>query len=109
MPPIVPGPPSGRRPGACYPSRLRRARRATRTPVRTRSRAGGLGAYSRPRPPRRRLEVRVLALIGILLLVWLAITIIGAVIKGLFWLAVVGLIFFLITAAFGWGKHNTRV
>jgi len=68
-----------------------------------------LRAYSQPRQTRRRLEVRVLALIGILLLVWLAITIIGAVLKGLFWLAVVGLIFFLITAAFGWGKHNTRV
>src|SRR3954452_917490 len=109
MPPIVPGPPSGRRPGACYPSRLRRAGRATRSPVRRRSRTGGLRAYSQPRQTRRRLEVRVLALIGILLLVWLAITIIGAVIKGLFWLAVVGLIFFLITAALGWGKRNTRV
>src|SRR3954449_3790455 len=114
MPPIVPGPPSGRRPGACYPSRLRRAGRATRSPARRRSRTsrsctGRLRAYSQPRQTRRRLEVRVLALIGILLLVWLAITIIGAVIKGLFWLAVVGLIFFLITAAFGWGKRNTRV
>jgi hypothetical protein len=68
-----------------------------------------LRAYSQPRQTRRRLEVHVLALIGILLLVWLAITIIGAVIKGLFWLAVVGLIFFLITAALGWGKRNTRV
>src|SRR3954452_8365939 len=109
MPPIVPGPPSGRRPGACYPSRLRRAGRARGSPVRRRSRTGGLRGSSQPRHTRRRLEVRVLALIGILLLVWLAITIIGAVIKGLFWLAVVGLIFFLITAAFGWGKHNTRV
>jgi hypothetical protein len=51
----------------------------------------------------------VLALIGILLVVWLAITIIGAVAKGLFWLAVLGLLFFLATAALGWGKRNTRV
>jgi hypothetical protein len=51
----------------------------------------------------------VLALIGILLVVWLVITIVGAVFKGLFWLAVLGLLFFLATAAFGWGKRNTRV
>jgi hypothetical protein len=51
----------------------------------------------------------VLALIGILLVAWLLITIIVAVIKGLFWLAVVGLILFLATAALGWGKRNTRV
>jgi hypothetical protein len=51
----------------------------------------------------------VLAVIGILLVAWLLITIIGAVIKGLFWLAVVGLILFLATAALGWGKRNTRV
>jgi hypothetical protein len=51
----------------------------------------------------------VLALIGILLVAWLLITIIVAVIKGLFWLAVVGLVLFLATAALGWGKRNTRV
>jgi hypothetical protein len=51
----------------------------------------------------------VFALIGILLVVWLLITIIGTVMKGLFWLAVVGLILFLTTAALGWGKRNTRV
>jgi hypothetical protein len=51
----------------------------------------------------------VLRLIGLLLVVWLALTIIGAVVKGLFWLAVVGLIFFVATAVLGWGKRNTRV
>jgi hypothetical protein len=51
----------------------------------------------------------VLRLIGLLLVVWLAITVIGAVINGLFWLAVVGLIFFLATAAFGYGRRNSRV
>ena len=32
----------------------------------------------------------------------------GAVIKGLFWLAVVGLIFFAATAAIGWNKRNNK-
>ncbi len=45
-------------------------------------------------------------LIGILLVVWLAITVIGAVVKGLFWLAVLGLLFFAATAAIGWNKRD---
>ena len=45
-------------------------------------------------------------LIGILLVVWLAVTLIGAVVKGLFWLAVVGVLFFLGTAALGWNKRR---
>jgi hypothetical protein len=34
-----------------------------------------------------------------LLAIWLVITVIGVVIKGLFWLFVIGLVLFLITAA----------
>jgi hypothetical protein len=51
----------------------------------------------------------VLQLIGLLLVVWLVITDVGALVKGLFWLVVVGLLLFLVTAALGWGKRNTRV
>jgi hypothetical protein len=51
----------------------------------------------------------VLRLIGLLLLVWLVITVLGALVKGLFWLAVVGLLLFVATAALGWNKRNTRV
>ena len=51
----------------------------------------------------------VLRLLGLLLVVWLAFTLIGALVKGLFWLAVVGLLFFVVTAIFGWNKRNTRV
>ena len=51
----------------------------------------------------------MLRLLGVLLLVWLVVTVVGAVIKGLFWLAVVGLVLFVLTAAFGWGKRDTRV
>jgi hypothetical protein len=48
----------------------------------------------------------VLRFLGLLLVVWLVITVLGAVIKGLFWLAVVGAIFFVATAALGWNKRN---
>ena len=44
--------------------------------------------------------------IGILLVVWLVVTVIGSVVKGLFWLAVVGLIFFAATAALGLTKRD---
>jgi hypothetical protein len=47
-------------------------------------------------------------LIGILLVVWLVITVVGAVVKGLFWLAVLGLIFFGVTAALGWNKRDNK-
>jgi hypothetical protein len=51
----------------------------------------------------------VLRLLGLLLVVWLVITVAGALIKGLFWLAVVGLLLFAVTAVMGWNKRNTRV
>jgi hypothetical protein len=49
----------------------------------------------------------VLGIIALLLVVWLVVIVIGAVIKGLFWLAVVGLLFFLGTAALGWVRRRT--
>ena len=48
----------------------------------------------------------MLRLLGLLLVIWLAITVVGAVVKGLFWLAVVGLVFFVATAALGWNKRG---
>ena len=48
----------------------------------------------------------MLRLLGLLLFVWLAITVIGAVVKGLFWVAVVGLLFVVATAALGWNKRG---
>jgi hypothetical protein len=53
--------------------------------------------------------VLVLRLLGLLLVVWLVLTVVGAVVKGLFWLAVVGLLFFVGTAVLGWNKRGTRV
>lgn len=49
----------------------------------------------------------MLGFIALLLVVWLVVTIIGAVVKGLFWLAVVGLLFFLGTAALGWTRRRS--
>ena len=50
----------------------------------------------------------MLQLIGLLLVVWLVVTLIGAVVKGLFWLAVVGALFFVATAALGWNKRENK-
>jgi hypothetical protein len=45
--------------------------------------------------------VPVVALIVVVLVVWLVLAILGFVIKGLFWLAIVGIVLFLATAALG--------
>jgi hypothetical protein len=50
----------------------------------------------------------VLRFLGLLLAVWLVITVIGVVIKGLFWLAVLGLVFFVGTAAIGWARRDNK-
>jgi hypothetical protein len=46
------------------------------------------------------------AIIGVLLIIWLVTAILGAVIKGLFWLAVVGGLLFVGTAIYGWTKRQ---
>jgi len=51
----------------------------------------------------------VLTFIALLLVLWLALVIIGAVVEGLFWLLVVGAVLFLTTAAYGWVRRNTTV
>jgi hypothetical protein len=48
----------------------------------------------------------LLRILLVLLVVWIALTVIGAVVKGLFWLAVVGLLLFLGTAALGSGRRR---
>ena len=49
----------------------------------------------------------MLRFLGLLLAIWLVVTVLGAVIKGLFWLAVIGVVLFLATAAFGWIRRRT--
>ncbi len=48
----------------------------------------------------------MLRLLGWLLVIWLALSILGAVVKGLFWLAVVGAVFFVATAVLGLKKRD---
>jgi hypothetical protein len=49
----------------------------------------------------------VLGFIVLLLVVWVALIVVGAIVKGLFWLAVIGLLLFLGTAALGWVRRRT--
>jgi hypothetical protein len=50
----------------------------------------------------------VLAIIAILLVIWLVVTVLGAVIKGLFWLAIIGGLLFLATAAYAAVKRRDK-
>lgn len=42
-----------------------------------------------------------------LLVIWLVFVVLGALLEGLFWLAVVGIVLFLATGAYGWMKRKT--
>lgn len=50
----------------------------------------------------------MLRLLGVLLLVWLVVAVVGAVVEGLFWLTVVGLVLFAATAVAGWLRRSTE-
>lgn len=49
----------------------------------------------------------MLGFLVLLLVIWATVSIAGAVIEGLLWLTVVGVLLFLATAAWGWTKHRT--
>lgn len=46
----------------------------------------------------------MLTFLGILALIWIIITIIGFVVEGILWLAIIGIVAFLSTVIFGWLK-----
>ncbi|GAA4755219.1 hypothetical protein GCM10023328_43510 [Modestobacter marinus] len=48
----------------------------------------------------------MLRLLLLLLLVWVAVTVVGVIVEGLFWLAVVGLVFFVATAVLGASRRR---
>ena len=48
----------------------------------------------------------MLALVGVLLVVWLVLAVVGFVVKSLLWLAIVALVLFVATAAFGWVRRK---
>lgn len=49
------------------------------------------------------------ALLVLLLVLWLVVTVLGAVIEGLFWLLVIGLVLFVGTAVWGWLRLRSAV
>lgn len=50
----------------------------------------------------------MLAIIGVLLVVWLAFVVLGFVLKAAFWLVIVGAVLFVGTTAYGWIKSKTN-
>lgn len=46
-------------------------------------------------------------LIIALLVIWLVVALLGAVLEGLFWLLVIGVVLFLATGLYGWLKLRT--
>ncbi|MDQ0000346.1 MULTISPECIES: hypothetical protein [Pseudarthrobacter] len=44
-----------------------------------------------------------------LLIIWLVLSILGFVVKGLLWLAFIGLILFVATGVWGWLKQRSNV
>ena len=49
----------------------------------------------------------MLQLVIALLVIWLVLAVLGFVVKGLLWLAVVGIVLFVATAAWGYLKRET--
>jgi LPXTG-motif cell wall-anchored protein len=49
-----------------------------------------------------------MGLIIALLVIWLVFSIIGFVVEGLIWLAVIGLVLFVATGVWGWVKRKTN-
>jgi hypothetical protein len=50
----------------------------------------------------------LLKIIIAIAVVWLALAVIGFVIKSLFWLGVIALVLFLATGVWGWMKRNSN-
>ncbi|MGP9503074.1 hypothetical protein ACT3TS_12775 [Specibacter sp. AOP5-B1-6] len=44
-----------------------------------------------------------------LLVIWLVLTLLGFVIKGLVWLAIIGIVLFVATAAVGWFRNRGSI
>ncbi len=65
-------------------------------------------AVENSRKVTRRKDITMLGLIVVLLLAWLALSILGALIEGLFWLTIIGVVLFLATAAYGVIRQRTR-
>jgi hypothetical protein len=47
-----------------------------------------------------------MGIIAALLLIWVVLAVLGFVIHGLFWLAVIGIVLFLVTGGFGFARNR---
>lgn len=54
-------------------------------------------------------EAVMLGVIAVLLLLWVVFAVLGLVIKGLFWLFVIGLVLFLVTGALGLRRGRSSI
>ena len=50
----------------------------------------------------------MLGFIGLLLVIWIALIVIGAVVHGLFWLIIIGVVLFLATSVLGLVRGRSR-
>jgi hypothetical protein len=48
----------------------------------------------------------MMTLIVVLLVIWLVLAVLGFVIKGLVWLAIVGIVLFVLTSIWGWVRRR---
>jgi putative Ca2+/H+ antiporter (TMEM165/GDT1 family) len=49
-----------------------------------------------------------MGLIIALLVIWLVLSVVGFAVKGLLWLAIIGLVLFVATGVWGWVKRKAR-
>lgn len=49
----------------------------------------------------------MVALVLLFLVLWLVVAVLGFVVHGLFWLAIIGIVLFLVTGGFGWRRNRT--
>jgi hypothetical protein len=49
----------------------------------------------------------MLKVLLVIAIIWLALALIGFVVKGLVWLGIIALVLFLATSAWGWVKRNS--
>jgi CHASE2 domain-containing sensor protein len=71
-----------------------------------RSRRLSIGWVSSERRRDRIYRRRMIRIVIALLVVWLILSVLGFVIKGLLWLAVIGIVLFVITAIVGFIRRN---
>lgn len=64
-----------------------------------------MGRPGRPANPAAPTSYRLI--IG-LLVIWLVLSIVGFAVKGLIWLAIIGLVLFVVTGVWGWVKRKAN-